>query len=160
METLHETTRNIIGALRERGQTIAFAESCTGGQIAAEFTAVPGVSAVLDGAVVSYANRIKEQWLGVRSETLARYGAVSAECVDEMLGGILSMAQADCAIAVSGIAGPDGGTPDKPVGTVYIGIHTPRSRAVYHNVFDGNRAAVQRQSVAFAIQKLAEALKI
>ncbi len=160
MNSLHKTTQIIIATLIEHGQTITFAESCTGGQIAAEFTAIPGVSAVFDGAVVSYANRIKKAWLGVRNETLERYGAVSAECVDEMLVGVLDLAHADCAIAVSGIAGPDGGTTDKPVGTVYIGIKTPTSKGVYRKHFDGDRASVQRQSVEFAIQKMAEALKI
>jgi len=154
-----DALQTIIGFLRQRQQTITFAESCTGGQIAAEFTAIPGVSAVFDGAVVSYANHIKEQWLGVRAETLARYGAVSAECVTEMLSGVLKLAGADCAIAVSGIAGPDGGTPDKPVGTVYIGIKTPQDEVVYHNLFKGERDEIQRQSVTFAIQEMAKILK-
>jgi len=151
--------QTIIELLRQRQQTITFAESCTGGQLAAEFTAVPGVSTVFDGSVVSYANRIKEQWLGVRAETLARYGAVSAECVTEMLSGVHELTGADCAIAVSGIAGPDGGTPDKPVGTVYVGIRTPRNEVVYHNRFKGDRHEIQRRSVAFAIRKMAEFLK-
>jgi len=159
MKTLQKTTQSIIATLIERGQTITFAESCTGGQISAEFTAIAGVSAVLDGAVVSYANRIKGQWLGVRGDTLERHGAVSAECVAEMLSGVLGLAGADCAIAVSGIAGPSGGTIDKPVGTVYIGIKTPKSEAIYHNLFDGDRTSVQRQSVEFAIEKMAETLK-
>jgi nicotinamide-nucleotide amidase len=159
MKSLKTLTQSIIATLIERGQTITFAESCTGGQIAAEFTAIPGVSAVLDGAVVSYANRIKEQWLGVRNETLEHYGAVSAECVAEMLPGVLDLSGADCAIAVSGIAGPDGGTPDKPIGTVYIGIKTPNSESIFHNLFEGDRADVQRQSVEFAIEKMAKSLK-
>jgi len=159
METLYPLTQGIVNTLKERHQTITFAESCTGGQIVSEFTAIPGVSAVLDGSVVSYANHIKEQWLGVRTETLERYGAVSTECVDEMLSGVLEMAGADCAIAVSGIAGPTGGTPDKPVGTVYIGVQTPERKAIWHNLFEGDRAAVQRQSVIFAIEKMDEFLK-
>jgi len=160
MEKSHiNAVHSIIKLLHHRHQTITFAESCTGGQIVAEFTAIPGVSAVLDGSVVSYANHIKEQWLGVRAETLDRHGAVSAECVDEMLTGVLKMAGADCAIAVSGIAGPTGGTPDKPVGTVYIGVQTPEHKAIWHNLFEGDRAAVQRQSVLFAIEKMDEFLK-
>ncbi len=159
MKPLRPFLRSIVATLIERGQTITFAESCTGGQIAAEFTAIPGVSAVFDGAVVSYANRIKKAWLGVREETLERHGAVSAECVAEMLTGALDLARADCAIAVSGIAGPDGGTADKPVGTVYIGVKTPGSESIYRKHFDGDRASVQRQSVEFAIRKMAEALK-
>ena len=159
MKSLKTLTQNIITTLIDKGQTITFAESCTGGRIVAEFTAIPGVSAVLDGAVVSYANRIKEQWLGVRSDTLEQHGAVSAECVTEMLSGALDLASADCAIAVSGIAGPAGGTLDKPVGTVYIGIKTPKDEKIYHNLFEGNRSSIQHQSVEFAIQKMAEMLK-
>jgi nicotinamide-nucleotide amidase len=148
------TAREIIEILQKRRQSVTFAESCTGGRIAAAFTAVSGSSTVFNGSVVSYANTIKSDWLGVRPQTLERYGAVSEACVDEMLTGILTMAQADCAIAVSGIAGPTGGTPDKPVGTVYIGIHTPHNRTIHHRIFSGDREAVQEQSVAFAIDEL------
>ncbi len=158
MKTLPELTQSIIHILEERGETITFAESCTGGQLAAAFTAISGASTVFNGSVVSYANTIKEQWLSVRPSTLEQYGAVSRECVSEMLSGALKLAHADYAIAVSGIAGPTGGTPDKPVGTVYIGIETPDTSTVYHNVFDGNRENVQRQSVEFAVNKLFEKL--
>ena len=159
MKTLPELTQSIIHILEERGESITFAESCTGGQLAAAFTAISGVSAVFNGSVVSYANTIKEQWLGVRPSTLEQHGAVSRECVTEMLSGVLNMAHADYAIAVSGIAGPTGGTPDKPVGTVYIGIQTPQTSTIYHHVLDGDRKSVQRQSVEFAIKTLFETLK-
>ncbi len=159
MKTLYEQTQSIIEALAKQGETVTFAESCTGGQLAAAFTAVSGASAVFNGSVVSYANTIKERWLGVRASTLERYGAVSRECVAEMLTGITAIAEADYAVAISGIAGPTGGTPQKPVGTVYIGIRTPQRSAVYHNVFEGNRASVQHQSVIFAVEKLFEMLK-
>ena len=159
MKTLPERTQSIIQTLAERGETITFAESCTGGQLAAAFTAISGASVVFNGSVVSYANTIKERWLGVQSSTLEQHGAVSRECVAEMLSGVLKMTQADYAIAVSGIAGPTGGTPDKPVGTVYIGIQTPTTSTVYHNVFEGDRESIQDQSVVFAIEKLSEMLK-
>lgn len=159
MKPLDDTTQTIIKILAERKETITFAESCTGGRIAAEFTAVPGASAVLGGAVVTYSNAIKHQWLGVRQETLDRFGAVSSECITEMLAGVIRMAEADYAIAVSGIAGPTGGTAQKPVGTVFIGIQTPEDLYVYHNLFNGNRHAVQEQSLIFAIEKLAEKIK-
>ena len=156
METRETHLKAIITTLTERSQTVTFAESCTGGRIAAALTGISGASAVLEGSVVSYANRIKEQWLGVRAETLRRHGAVSRECVHEMLEGILKMTDADYAVAVSGIAGPTGGTADKPVGTVYIGIRSPRHEAIYHHLFSGDRHAVQEQSVDFAITKLSE----
>ena len=159
MKTLPELTQSIIHTLEARGESITFAESCTGGQLAAAFTAISGASAVFNGSVVSYANTIKEQWLGVQPSTLAQHGAVSRECVAEMLIGVLNMAHADYAIAVSGIAGPTGGTPDKPVGTVYIGIQTPETSAIYHHVFEGNRESIQHQSVDFAIKTLHEMIK-
>ncbi|HFU76793.1 MAG TPA: CinA family protein, partial [Arcobacter sp.] len=122
MNSTKQNTIDIITHLKENKQTISFAESCTGGKIVAEFTAISGVSSVLMGSVISYANEIKSEWLGVKEQTLIDHGAVSKECVEEMLTGILKMASADYAIAVSGIAGPTGGTNEKPVGTVYIGI--------------------------------------
>jgi len=152
-------TQKIISLLKKRKWTITFAESCTGGKIAAEFVAVSGASHVFNGSVVSYSNSIKQQWLGVRAETLQQFGAVSPECVKEMLKGVLKLAKADCAIAVSGIAGPEGGTPAKPVGTVYIGLQTPDSHTIYRKSFQGDRETVQRLSVEFAIQKIYEMIK-
>jgi nicotinamide-nucleotide amidase len=159
MQTTETLTQQIIEILIERQWHITFAESCTGGRIAAAFTAIGGVSAVLDGGVVSYANRIKTEWLGVRPETLERYGAVSRECVQEMLEGALQMAKSDCAIAVSGIAGPTGGTVDKPIGTVYIGIQIPEQSVIHHCSFNGDRLSIQDQSVRFAIETLFDLLK-
>jgi len=153
----NQTTQNtidIINTLKEKKQTITFAESCTGGRIASAFTAISGASSVLNGSVVSYANEIKSQWLGVKEETLIEYGAVSPECVEEMLKGIIKMASADCAIAVSGIAGPTGGTTEKPVGTVYIGITYKEKSIIEHRLFEGDREAVQEQAKESAIALL------
>ena len=158
MNLHHETVENIINLLRKCHDTVAFAESCTGGRIAAAFTSVAGASDVFDGSVVSYANAIKTRWLGVRAETLAQHGAVSRECVQEMLSGISEMAEAGFAVAVSGIAGPTGGTPSKPVGTVYIGIRSPKTETIHHCQFDGDREAIQEQSVTFALAHLAEVM--
>ena len=158
MKNIRERTEKIIQVLTEKEQTITFAESCTGGRIAAEFTAVPGASNVLHGSVVTYSNEIKHRWLGVSSETLETQGAVSQACVEEMLSGVQKLAESDYAIAVSGIAGPTGGTELKPVGTVYIGIRTPSSSKIYHCLFQGDREAVQEQSVVYAIEKMAEAI--
>jgi len=151
--TTQETT-SIIEILSKRNETITFAESCTGGRIASEFTAISGASSVLNGSVVSYANEIKSEWLGVKEQTLIEHGAVSAECVEEMLSGILKMAHADHAIAVSGIAGPTGGTAEKPVGTVYIGIRNQERSIVELHLFKGDREEVQEQATQTAITLL------
>ncbi len=160
MKNIKELTEKIIQALTKKGQTISFAESCTGGRISAAFTAISGASEVLHGACVTYSNEIKHLWLGVSNEVLEQQGAVSEECVSQMLDGIQKMADSDYAIAVSGIAGPTGGTEFKPVGTVYIGVKTPFSKEVFHCHFKGSRDAVQEQSTLFAIEKLSEVLKI
>jgi len=149
-----ENTIKIINTLKEKKQTITFAESCTGGRIASAFTAISGASSVLMGSAVTYANEIKSQWLGVKEQTLIDHGAVSSKCVDEMLSGILKMASAEYAIAVSGIAGPTGGTVQKPVGTVYIGIQTPKEKIVQLYLFEGDREEVQVQSTDTAIELL------
>jgi len=160
MKNIRKLTEKIIHELTKKGQTISFAESCTGGRIAAAFTAISGASEVLHGACVTYSNDIKHQWLGVSNEILENYGAVSEPCVAQMLEGIQKMTGSDYAIAVSGIAGPTGGTEFKPVGTVYIGIKTPFDQKVYHCHFNGSREDVQEQSTLFAIEKMAEVLEI
>ena len=154
MNSTKKNTIKIIDTLKERNQTVTFAESCTGGRVASAFTSISGASAVLNGSVVSYANKIKSEWLGVKKETLIEYGAVSKECVKEMLKGILKMASADYAIAVSGIAGPTGGTEEKPVGTVYLGVIYKDKIIVEHHIFKGNRETVQEQAKDASISLL------
>lgn len=113
---------------------LATAESCTGGFIASQIVRVPGSSAYFTGSIVSYANEVKQNVLGVQAETLKTRGAVSAECAEEMLDGLLRLTGADTGIAVTGIAGPDGGTPGKPVGTVYVSVGN-RERKVTGKIF-------------------------
>lgn len=108
--------------LKQQGKTVATAESCTGGYIAHLITLVPGSSVYYQGGVVSYDNSIKQKVLGVKTETLEKFGAVSEEVVKEMVQGVLSVMKTDYAVAVSGIMGPDGGTPEKPVGTVWVAV--------------------------------------
>lgn len=108
--------------LRSRGYTFATAESCTGGAIASAITQVAGCSDVMLGGVVAYHNKIKHGILGVADEILCRYGAVSEPVVREMVAGVSARFGADCAVATSGIAGPGGGTPEKPVGTVWVAV--------------------------------------
>jgi len=158
MKNINNTTEKIILKLAKNKQTITFAESCTGGRIAAAFTAIPGSSTVLNGSCVTYSNEIKHLWLGVEESILENFGAVSRQCVSQMLKGIKNLANAEYAIAVSGIAGPSGGTKEKPVGTVYIGLQTPFSEEVFHCFFHGDREQIQEQSVIFAIEKLYEVL--
>ena len=114
--------RDLIDALRARGWRMAAAESCTGGRIAQRITAVPGASDVFSGSMVSYSCETKRSALGVRAETLDKYGAVSEETAREMALGALRITEADVAVSVTGIAGPGGGTADRPVGTVCFGL--------------------------------------
>jgi nicotinamide-nucleotide amidase len=114
--------RVIVCLLAKRKQTLALAESCTGGCIAHRLTNVPGASAVFPGGVVAYSNAAKRKFLGVRAETLAAHGAVSEAVACEMAKGARERFGADFAIGVTGIAGPDGGTKDKPVGTVFVAL--------------------------------------
>jgi nicotinamide-nucleotide amidase len=118
-----ETMEKVLGKiLLQQNKTISTAESCTGGAIASLITSVAGSSAYFQGSVVSYSNEIKRSLLNVQDETLEKYGAVSEETVREMLSGLLNRMKTDYGIAVSGIMGPDGGTEDKPVGTVWIAV--------------------------------------
>ncbi len=130
----------VVGKLLlEKGKTIATAESCTGGYIASQLTLVPGCSAYYYGSVVSYTYDSKREVLGVKQETLDNHGAVSEETVREMLLGVCSKLGTDYGIATSGIAGPDGGTPDKPVGTVWVAYGSPTDMRTKKLSFKGNR---------------------
>ena len=146
----------VANHLASAGRTLAVAESCTGGWVAKACTDLPGSSGWFLGGVVAYSNAAKVAVLGVGGETLAREGAVSAATVREMAAGVLDRFGGDVAVAVSGIAGPDGGQPDKPVGTVWFawasrsaGLHEVRAEVL---VFAGDREAVRRQAVARALE--------
>jgi nicotinamide-nucleotide amidase len=146
---------NVPEKLLERGLMMATAESCTGGMIAQWLTAIPGSSAWFAGSVVSYDNSWKAGILGVPENILEQHGAVSRETVHAMLDGILKCPRTDAGVAVSGIAGPGGGTPDKPVGTVVIGAALKDgARQVDVCRFDGDRDEVRRQSATYALQLL------
>ena len=146
--------------LKQRGQTIATAESCTGGRLAAALNAQPGSSAFYLGSVVAYANEVKEQVLGVKHDTLLQYGAVSEQTVFEMANGVRRLMHTDYAIATSGIAGPDGGTPDKPVGTVWIAWATPEATTAkcYHFGMAREREQITQRAVTAAIVELIKSL--
>jgi nicotinamide-nucleotide amidase len=135
-----ETLEQVLGRmLRERGLQFATAESCTGGHVAHLITSVPGASDYFPGSIVSYANSVKENLLGVRPDTLVHFGAVSDETVREMVAGALTTLGADVALAISGIAGPDGGTPDKPVGTVWMAVGNRNRIVSEKHVFGRDR---------------------
>jgi len=121
---------------------------------------VPGSSQVFVGGVVSYSNEMKMKWLGVNHKTLERYGAVSTETVEEMLNGILRETDADLAVAVSGIAGPGGGTKDKPVGMVYLGVGFRNKRLIEKFVFQGSREDVREKSARKIIEMIHRLLSV
>ena len=158
MSDTGELAQRIVMVLKDRSLSLGLVESCTGGQLAAAVTAVPGASAVLRGGVVAYSNAIKAQLLGVDWSTLDDYGAVSEECARELVDNGSIVLRGDYTIAVTGIAGPDGGTADKPVGTVYIAWSGPAGTEVERHQFSGDRTEVQRQAVERALARLAELL--
>ncbi len=147
----------LVAVCRERGLTLATAESCTGGLIAGRITSVAGASAVFLGGVVSYANAVKRDLLGVPAAVLERAGAVSAECAEAMAEGVRTRMRADVAVSVTGVAGPDGGTPQKPVGLVYFGVATAGGVLAERCRFDGDREAVRAQAADRALELLLEA---
>ncbi len=138
--------------LLQRNWRIATAESCTGGGVAAAITAIPGSSAWFEYGIVSYANAAKEKLLGVSSETLAREGAVSEAVVIEMARGVLALSGADIAVAISGVAGPGGGSPEKPVGTVWFAWAMATGEIKTElKWFDGDRVEIQRLATVWAL---------
>lgn len=142
----------IIEALANGGKHITFAESCTGGMLAEMLTAVSGASECFDGSFVTYANEQKEKLIGVRHETLAKYGAVSYQTALEMSRGARLALGADIGAGVTGIAGPGGGTPEKPVGLVYISISTKDIHCFCRLNLDGDRFEVRRKTCLYVLE--------
>jgi nicotinamide-nucleotide amidase len=155
--------RALVAELLAAGKTLATAESCTGGWVAKAITDVPGSSGCFAYGIVSYSNEAKQALLGVDPATLREHGAVSEPTVREMARGALAASGADFAVAISGIAGPEGGTADKPVGTVWLSFASGATDgatidAVLHRL-QGDREAVRRQSVLVALQGIRERIK-
>ncbi len=149
---LDKTADNVVQLLKERGLTAATAESCTGGLISAEITSVSGSSDVFGFGVCTYANEAKMKLLGVSAETLSTVGAVSGETACQMAEGVRKLSGADIAVSVTGIAGPTGGTPEKPVGTVYIGVSTEKFTKAEKYLFTGEKfpeAENPREAIRF-----------
>jgi PncC family amidohydrolase len=145
------------GVCLGRGLTVALAESCTGGLVAASITAVAGSSGYFLGGVVSYANEAKEELLGVPSAALAAHGAVSAQVAKAMAHGARSRFGADIAAAITGIAGPDGGSAEKPVGLVYVGLAREDGVDVRRVQLDGDRQGIREGAARVALEWLIEA---
>lgn len=151
-QTCDILAKSVYEKLLKKGMKIATAESCTGGMLASALTDIAGVSECYGFGFVTYANEAKEKLLGVGSTTLDKYGAVSEQTASEMAQGALNAANADIALSVTGIAGPDGGTDEKPVGLVYIGFATKENTTAYKNVFSGDRRTVRIQTVNTALE--------
>ena len=140
--------------LKSKNLSLSTAESCTGGGVAALVTSVPGSSEYFNGGIVAYSNEVKISLLHVSAETLERYGAVSQETVIEMVKGAMKALKTDCAVATSGIAGPGGGTSEKPVGLVYIGCYLNGKTVTERHMFSGNRMDVRKSATESALSLL------
>lgn len=152
------SAEEVIQMAIKAGKHLSTAESCTGGLIGGALTAVPGSSAAVEGGIISYSNEVKMNVLGVSSSDLERVGAVSSEVAASMAEGSRRVAGSDIAVAVTGIAGPGGAVPGKPVGTVWFGLSSERGTKTFVRHFDGNREAVRGATVAFALELFAYAL--
>ena len=159
MNSLYNLAAQLGKTLEQQGRILTTAESCTGGWIAKVITDVPGSSGWFEYGFVTYSNKAKEELLSVAPATLEQHGAVSAKTVTEMAQGALKRSRADLAVAVSGVAGPDGGSPDKPVGTVWLAWAVKNGSVRTHRqIFPGDRDAVRRQTVTMALEGLLDVL--
>jgi len=162
-ESIRKLAEALVAELTESGKAVATAESCTGGWVAKAITDVAGSSAVFGYGIVSYSNGAKESMIGVQNKTLEEHGAVSSEVVEEMAKGTLRLSGANIAVAVSGVAGPDGGTKEKPVGMVWFGwaVRDGVNAMVDTSCeqFTGDRELVREASVAYALQGVRERIE-
>lgn len=152
-------SKEVVNKLIEKKLTITSAESCTGGLFSASITSISGSSECFEGSFITYSNEIKNRIIGVKKETLLNYGAVSKECVIEMSENARKIMKSDISIAVSGIAGPNGGSEDKPVGLVWICLSAENYTKAYKNIFSGNRDEIREESVIFALNLVLDFIK-
>lgn len=150
---------NLLRLLKSKNYSISLAESCTGGLVQKLITDVAGASEYFLGGLVSYSNRIKQELLKVQPEILEKYGAVSSQCVQSMAGNVQQLFGSDVSLAISGIAGPGGGTPDKPVGTVYLSWCIKEKQYDLHKVFTGDREQIRLKAAEAAILELLNSLQ-
>ncbi len=159
-EALLRKAETVLEAYKARDWMLATAESCTGGLIAGCLTEISGSSAVVERGFVTYTNAAKREMLGVPAGTLERVGAVSAEVAEAMAAGALARAPVQAAVAVTGVAGPTGGSAEKPVGLVYFGLAVAgREPRQLRRLFDGDRGRIRRDSVATALDLLHDAAR-
>lgn len=155
-ESIRKLAAAVVADMSEASKAVSTAESCTGGWVAKAITDVPGASAVFHYGVVSYSNGAKEHMLGVKNATLEEHGSVSEAVVEEMAEGVLMLSGSDIAVAVSGVAGPDGGSAEKPVGTVWFAWARRDGGKVrtetHQERFDGDRELIRELTVAHALQ--------
>lgn len=144
----------VVELYRLKNRKLSLAESCTGGLVAAAITSIPGVSNIFERGFVTYANEAKMEMLGVPQDILREHGAVSEECAKAMAEGAKRVARADVGLSITGIAGPDGGTKEKPVGLVYIALATQKKTEAKHFLFEGDRTEIRRQSAVKALSWL------
>ena len=144
----------LVALLKAQGLVCATAESCTGGGVGSAITAVPGSSAVFAGGVISYSNEVKRDVLGVSARSLQTAGAVSGEVAAQMADGVRKLLKTDLAVSLTGIAGPDGGSDEKPVGLVWFGLSTKDGTRTEKVIFSGDRARVRAQAVTHALGML------
>jgi nicotinamide-nucleotide amidase len=149
-----ELATSVLAACRERGWHVATAESCTGGLVAAALTAITGSSDVVDRGFVTYSNEAKMELLGVSSTTLDAHGAVSAETALAMASGAVARAGVDLAVSIAGVAGPGGGSVEKPVGLIYLGIATNGGGRTERHIFRGDRTEIRQRAVIRALKLL------
>jgi len=149
----------LVAVCKAKGLRVATAESCTGGLVAGAITAIPGSSTIFTHGFITYANEAKTQMLGVPEAMLAAYGAVSSQVAAAMALGARTRAGAHLAVSTTGVAGPDGGSPEKPVGTVWFGLAGAQGVTTHHRVFPGNRDEVRLASVDYALALLQEGAK-
>ena len=154
----HAAAQAVIDLCREREWTLATAESCTGGLVGAALTALAGASDVYVGGVVAYSNEVKRSQLGVATETLREHGAVSAETAVSMAAGARRALDADVGVSVTGVAGPEGGTAEKPVGLVFITVETPEDQSTERLQLDGDRNAIREGATRRALLLLERVL--
>ncbi|RMD86421.1 MAG: nicotinamide-nucleotide amidohydrolase family protein [Candidatus Dadabacteria bacterium] len=156
---MRDQVQSLYKLLESRGLTIAVAESCTGGLLGGALTSVSGSSRYFLGGVVAYSNHVKKDLLKVAKETISSFGAVSAECAIEMAKGVKALIGSDIGVSITGIAGPEGGTDEKPVGTVFIAVSYLDSISE-KKLFEGSRSEIRRQAVQSALLSVIRLLSV
>jgi PncC family amidohydrolase len=153
-DSLYKAANVVIQLAKKKSLKISGAESCTGGLISSALTSIPGSSAVFDLGLITYANNAKSKLLGIPSDLLIKYGAVSEETAEAMLMGMRNIYDSDIYFSVTGIAGPSGGTSEKPIGTVFAGLFYNKNITIFKKNFNGDRYSIQEQSALLVFTEI------